>query len=185
MSEPSRAGFQQSSDPFEGPQSPYDTPFMDAAVPHPTNPGADPGIRLLAQFLDGLLFGIPSFFISLAMANSSSGALFLFNFAVGLIALAYFVLMEAKFGKTLGKKVLGLEVQDAATGGRASVGQTSKRNTYRVLAFFSSVPIFGAVVTIVWIVVTLYIGSTILHSPDKQGVHDLFAGAGTKVVRTR
>lgn len=91
------------------------------------------------------------------------------------IYLGYFVFMDTRFGWTLGKKLLNLEVKGAA-GGLPSVEESLKRNAWIALQI---IPFIG------WLLqlgAAIYIAVTINNNATNNGWHDEFAG-GTTVVR--
>lgn len=93
------------------------------------------------------------------------------------IVLAYFTLLDALAGATLGKFALGLRVI-GPDGGRPSLRQALIREAFTIIG---SVPLIGPLFALAaWVVIILSIRS----SPLRQGKHDLLAG-GTRVVRAR
>jgi len=92
------------------------------------------------------------------------------------LVLVYFAGLDALFGTTLGKALLGLRVT-AADGRRPTTGQALIRESFTVLGAVPYAGPFLALGAWTWIVLT------IRSSPLGQGVHDMLAG-GTRVVRT-
>lgn len=147
-------------------------------------------IRFLAALIDGIILGVPLlviFFVtegstlttyancvnnavaSGALASTCSGTL---NGAVApfeLVSLAvelvYFVTLWSKFGGTLGQRLLGLHVVDAATGQNIGLGRALGRFVGYLISSF-----------------VLFIGLIwAAFDPRKQGWHDKMAS--TFVVR--
>jgi uncharacterized RDD family membrane protein YckC len=146
-------------------------------------------IRVLAAIIDGLIFGIPYFVIFFAVEGSalssyincvnanaaaltintcvspfvSTGAYFeLAGFGVEFL---YSVLLWSQFGGTLGQRLLGLHVVDAATGQNISIARAIGRFVgYLISAFALDIGFIWAA-----------------FDPRKQGWHDKIAS--TFVVR--
>jgi uncharacterized RDD family membrane protein YckC len=146
-------------------------------------------IRFLATIIDGLIIGIPSFvlivvlegsafssYVNCVNANAASGTIdncispFAGNFAYfelgGLgIQFLYLVILWSQFGGTLGQRMLGLHVVDAATGQNIGLGRAAGRFVGYLISAFA-----------------LYIGLIwAAFDPRKQGWHDKIAS--TFVVR--
>lgn len=141
-------------------------------------------LRFVAYLIDGVVIGIPFFFIFMALAASASfwavlhglhegenpGAVIgvlLFSFILPIIAISivgkwlYYALMEnSSWQATLGKKALDLRVTDLA-GHRVTFGRASGR-------FFAKI-ISG--------LIPLGIGYIVAgFTEKKQAVHDMIAG---------
>lgn len=147
-------------------------------------------IRVLATIIDAIIIGVPLvifFFVAegstlsaytncvnnatvsgLPVASTCGSTLAsvayweLIGFAVELL---YFVILWSRFGATLGQRVLGLHVVDAATGGNIGIG--------RAIGRFVGYVISGALLDIGFIWVAF--------DSRKQGWHDKIAS--TFVVR--
>lgn len=138
----------------------------------PGGAGRTPGEllpRLGARLIDSLVLGIVGVALGFAL-----------NFTLGWVVLqavsvfAYFVLLDAYYGATLGKRLLGLAVT-GPEGGHPTIHEAAIREAFTLLG---AVPYLGAFLALAaWIV----IGVTINASPSKQGKHDDLAG-GTQVV---
>ena len=72
-------------------------------------------LRLIAFIIDSIIIGIVASIISLIFGGVlwqlGWGFYLGFPFLLGILELLYFMFMEASYGATLGKKVLGLQVQ--------------------------------------------------------------------------
>jgi uncharacterized RDD family membrane protein YckC len=77
-------------------------------------------IRLVAFIIDSIIIGIVAsiiYFIAILAVLSSGGYWFLWGpvlllgLLVGILELLYFIFMDASYGATLGKRILGLHVQ--------------------------------------------------------------------------
>jgi uncharacterized RDD family membrane protein YckC len=147
-------------------------------------------IRLVAVILDGIIVGVPLaiiFFVAegsavtdyanclnsagitgtLATTCESSflGSVGYFELIGLVVELAYFVILWSQLGGTLGQRMLGLHVVDAATGRNIGIG--------RAIGRFVGYVISG---------ICLYIGFIwAAFDPRKQGWHDKIAS--TFVVR--
>lgn len=80
---------------------------------------------------------------------------------------------EHRFGRTLGKRLTGLEVQ-STSGGRPTLGQAYHRNLWLLLFY---IPVVGPLVSLI---MGIRIFSTVSNSADAQGNHD--ASADTRVL---
>lgn len=153
---------------------------------------ADVGVRLGARIIDAILIGIINAAVTFPLfvgamfaegvsnnpffTGGISGAAIVSSLLSLLITYGYFVIMETRLGKTVGKMLLNLEVKGAA-GGLPTVEESFKRNAWMLL---SIVPIIGGLLQLA---AAIYIAVTISNSPSNVGWHDEFAG-GTRVVRT-
>lgn len=95
--------------------------------------------------------------------------------------LAYFTLMEAKRGQTVGKMVMKLETRGPG-GGRPTTEQAFKRNAWTGLRVLTVIPFIGWLGGLLWVAAVIAIAVTIANSPTRRGWHDDFAG-GTTVFR--
>jgi len=96
-------------------------------------------LRFLALLIDSIIIYVIAWFI-LVFAIAAvvfTGGLFFFGlylllfFFAGILEVLYFVIMEVYWGATLGKKVLGLEVQ-TETGGKVTLGKSFIRNISKI-----------------------------------------------------
>lgn len=147
-------------------------------------------IRFAAALIDGIIVGVPLVIVFLVVegpalssyancvdiaAQSGSFATICSSTYIGSVGywyliglgvqLLYFVILWSKLGGTLGQRMLGLHVVDAATGQNISIGRSLGR-------------FLGYVISII----ALYIGLIwAAFDPRKQGWHDKIAS--TFVVR--
>jgi len=108
------------------------------------------------------------------------------------VPFAYFSLMEERFGKTIGKRILGLAVI-GPHGYAPTADQARRRNLFMLLGLLTVVGSgislvnsnVGAVVEIgpplIGVIVVLWLGLSVTANPARQGIHDRFAG-GTRVI---
>ena len=71
-------------------------------------------LRLIAFIIDSIIILIPTYiiyFIIILAVPLSWGFILLLPFLLGILEVLYFVFMEVSSGSTIGKKVLGLQVQ--------------------------------------------------------------------------
>ncbi len=147
-------------------------------------------IRFLAAIIDGIIIGVPTAIVFIvvegqalsnytACVNSAAEAGVIFNQcansalnSIGLwqigglvLELLYFVLLWSKLGGTLGQRMLGLHVVDAATGQNIGIGRAIGRFVGYVISSFA----LG--IGLIWAA----------FDPRKQGWHDKIAS--TFVVR--
>lgn len=162
-------------------QSPYDQGIYST-----TGQPAGAGIRLGARIIDGLIVGIPVAIIETVVGIAAGNVAY---YIVGLIlsfaGIAYFTYLESTKGATLGKQLLKLKTV-GPDGGLPAQDVAFKRNVWLLLSVLSSLVGFiiflPFLVGLVTLGVLIAIGVTINNDPNKQGLHDKFAG-GTRVVR--
>lgn len=91
------------------------------------------------------------------------------------VVFTYFVVLDVVAGRTLGKRVLGLQVT-GADGRTPTVRDAAIREAFTLLG---AVPFVGPLLAAVaWVAIIV----TVNASPTRQGVHDRLA-AGTLVAR--
>jgi uncharacterized RDD family membrane protein YckC len=133
-------------------------------------------VRVFALLIDGLALSIPTMILAMTVSRMTSSTAVL-----DLVALGTFVIYEvatyACFGKTLGKKAVGLQV----TSNLDTLTKPSARQAFNRVASRDILP-----VSIVWMFVpgasfalfawTLLILLTIFKDADRRGLHDKLAG---------
>jgi len=110
--------------------------------------------RLIAYIIDSIIIGIVvaiiDFIIGLAIVLSGAFFLFagfgLFFLVFGVLSILYFIILDVVWGATIGKRLLGLEVQKVQ-GGRVSFGQSIIRNISKIFVLFLFLDWLIAVVT--------------------------------------
>jgi uncharacterized RDD family membrane protein YckC len=175
------------------PPAQYPPPQYPTAAYYPAHAGPAPGIayagfwiRVLAIVADDLILGVPLVIIFLVTQGSAIsrysdciqaggfatvcnstylGSIAIFELLALAASCAYSVLLWSKLGGTLGQRMLGLRVADAATGQNIGIG--------RAIGRFIGFLISGAVLDIGFIWAAF--------DPRKQGWHDKMAS--TFVVR--
>jgi uncharacterized RDD family membrane protein YckC len=177
--------------PGEGGQPPPPPNAMQPAPPVPPDRsaydggpvGAGLGPRVGARLLDVLIVAIP-LSIVLSLVGWGAGAALDVGGGQGritaliqsLLWFGYFVWLESSQGATLGKRILGIEVQ-GPDGGPPSVERAMKRNAWMLLGLIPAIGgvlVFAAVIAII---ITINSGS------NMQGLHDEWAT--TAVLRSR
>lgn len=140
---------------------------------------ASVGKRALAQFLDGLVVGIPLFLLTAALGYtltddslSDSELMWLTVLWVG-VNLVYNIVAIAVYGRTLGKRMAGIKVVNRVDGGRVSWNYAAVRAL--IPTAVQLVPVIGPGLSLV-----VYLRA-VFH-PLRQGLHD--AAAGTIVVKS-
>jgi uncharacterized RDD family membrane protein YckC len=158
---------------------------------------ADLLMRFLARLIDfviiGVVLGILGGIVGAIIGISGVG---LGYFGTGLgyvyvavsavvsaaIYLAYFSLMEANNGQTLGKMLLKLQTQ-GPDGRKPTLEMALRRNLWVALGVLRLIPVVGGLLAgLAELVAAIMIAVTINNSPTRQGWHDHFAG-GTKVIK--
>ena len=86
------------------------------------------GLRFLALLIDGVVIGVVGSLLSLLLRNAPGAA----GGIVGVLAIAYFIVMEATRGATLGKMALGLRVVKL-NGSPISWSESVIRNLLRII----------------------------------------------------
>ena len=135
--------------PPEGPPPGYEV----YGVPvHATGEKAGFWIRFAAAFVDGLIYGIPTSIIAAILGLEVMG-----QQGLGLIVgLVYFTVQEGSTGQTIGKRLCGIRVVDAASGGGIDQGRAAVRYLVSVVSGLA------CLVGYLWM----------LWDPDKQCWHD-------------
>lgn len=122
---------------------------------------ASPGKRLLARIVDGLVFVIPAFIISVALGGG-----WIATAVMTVLYGIYEIFMISNRGQTLGKMALSIKVVDEATGAVPSMEASGMR--YGLPGGLSLIPWIGGLLSLV-----IYL--SILWRDRKQGFHDTFA----------
>ena len=89
---------------------------------------AGTGIRFLALLIDGLIVGVVGALLSFIFRDAAGAV----GGVIGLLAIVYFIVMEATQGATLGKKALGLRVVKM-DGSSISWSESIIRNLLRII----------------------------------------------------
>lgn len=111
-------------------------------------------IRLVAYIIDAIIISIVSFIIGVILAAVIvlSGAFFLFVgywlflLTFGILSILYFIILDVYWGATIGKRLMGLQVQ-LVKGGRISLEKSFIRNISKIFALFLFLDWLIAVVT--------------------------------------
>jgi uncharacterized RDD family membrane protein YckC len=137
--------------------------------------GAGLGARVGARLLDVLIVSIP-LSIVLSLVGWGAGAVLdaggtrgqLTAALQSLLFFGYFVWFESSRGATIGKSVVGIEVQ-GPDGGPPSVERAMKRNAWMLLGL---IPLIGGLLSLVALIAIII---TIASGSDMQGIHDQWA----------
>jgi uncharacterized RDD family membrane protein YckC len=100
--------------------------------------------------------------------------------AVGVIA--YFAVIEAVFGRTPGKRILGLEVRDVATGERPTPLALVYRNLFRIEVVFATT-VISLLSVAFWVPLLSLL--VMLATPRTQRPGDIIAGTVVQRMRRR
>ncbi|MGA3289542.1 MAG: RDD family protein [Candidatus Bathyarchaeia archaeon] len=111
-------------------------------------------VRLIAYIIDAIIIGIVAEILAVivGIAIILSGAFFLFVgfglffLAFGILSLLYFIILDVYWGATIGKRLMGLEVQ-LAKGGRIPLDKSFIRNISKIFVLFLFLDWLIAVVT--------------------------------------
>lgn len=173
-------------------ESPTDQPVVAWAPPAaPTRPAAGEGLviagvfsRLVAFAIDGLILGCISIVIGVVVGAYREGSTQALVLGVGLVGVAidglYFVaLWTSGWRATLGMRLIGIRVFQAADGGPLTLEAATVRwlALTGIVQLLAIVPVAGGVlglVALAWVIVLLITTATDrLH----QGFHDRWAGS--------
>jgi uncharacterized RDD family membrane protein YckC len=101
--------------------------------------------RLIAYIIDSIIIAIPTyivwFIITLAVSFSPLsffavyGIALVFPFIFGIIEVLYFAVLDVMWGATIGKRILGLQVQ-MVNGGKVPFGKAFIRNISKIYWIF-------------------------------------------------
>jgi uncharacterized RDD family membrane protein YckC len=101
-------------------------------------------IRLVAFIIDSIIIAIPTyiiwFIITITVIFSGGfffayGFLFIFPLILGIIEVLYFVILDVYWGATIGKRILGLQVQ-MKNGGKVPFDKAFIRNISKIFWLF-------------------------------------------------
>jgi uncharacterized RDD family membrane protein YckC len=102
-------------------------------------------LRLVAYIIDSIIIAIPAyiiyFFVLLSVVFTGSdfffayGAWLVFPLIIGLIQIIYFIILDVYWGATIGKRVLGLQVQ-MENGGKITLDKSFIRNISKIYWLF-------------------------------------------------
>lgn len=104
--------------------------------------------RILAFVVDGILLAVVGFVLIGVLGMSDPGVAGVFGGVFGLLAFAYFVVMEGTYGQTIGKRVLGIVVVKD-DGSACTMGASLIRNLLRVIDTLPTAYILGIVLILV------------------------------------
>ncbi len=173
-------------------------PAPGAAYPGAVNPEydaqlgvplANPGMRIVARFIDGLIMGVASFVIGLFFGlgsiglggDYSFGAVVIVSVLSAAIYFGYEYLMLNSSGATLGKMVFGFKVIREDGQPLDSNSVTMRAGVWGVVTLVANVvPVLGSLLSLVFIVTCIVF---LFSKPRHQDVPDLVAK--TVVIATR
>ena len=92
-------------------------------------------LRLVAFIIDSIIIAIVASIIFFAGGFWLWWAYLAFPFLFGILEILYFVFMEVNYGATLGKRILGLEVQ-TVNGSRVTFDKAFIRNVSKIFGLF-------------------------------------------------
>ena len=133
--------------------------------------------RLIAYIIDCIIIGIPAaiiyFFVILALVFSDPfffayGGWLILPLLLGILQLIYFMILDVSWGGTIGKRLMGLQVQ-TANGGKVPFDKSFIRNITKI---------YGLFLFLDWLIAVVTAGSD-----KRQKFTDRYAG--TTVVQTK
>ena len=121
--------------------------------------------RLVAFVIDEIFVQVVTICarIALGLRHTLAGAIL----SVAMAAAYYAVLNGGEMGQTFGKRVVGIQVRDAASGGAIGAERAALR--YVVVGMFRVIVFFG--------LFTVLDGLWPLWDPKRQALHDKIAGS--------
>ncbi|MFA9564084.1 MAG: RDD family protein [Acidimicrobiales bacterium] len=150
---------------------------------------ANPGMRIVARFIDGLIMGVVSFIIGLAFGlgsiglggDYSFGAVVIVSLISAAIYFGYEYLMLNSSGATLGKMAFGFKVIREDGQALDSNSTMMRAGVWGVFSLLGNVlPIIGSLLSLAFVVVCIVF---LFSKPRHQDVPDLVAK--TVVITTR
>jgi uncharacterized RDD family membrane protein YckC len=137
---------------------------------------ADPGQRLLARIIDLLLVGVPLALVAQGVLPSRTATVVESVGLAGLV-LVYDTVLHARWGRTLGKRLVGVRVVTVGGEPVGMVGALLRAVVFAAPIAARPVPVLGLVAGICWVA-----GVALVLRPeqDRRASHDL--AAGTKVI---
>lgn len=108
-------------------------------------------LRFIALLIDCIPLSIIAYIIFWfaivpTSVTAASGLILIFPFLLGILALLYFIIMEVTMGATVGKKILGLEVQ-MTNGSKVTYEKSFIRNISKLYPLFLILDWLVAIVT--------------------------------------
>jgi len=99
--------------------------------------------RLIAYVIDSILIGIVAWIIVWAVTFALIYSLWFLGFAyygiflliIGLLYMLYYTILDATWGGTIGKRIMGLEVQ-TQNGSKLTIGKSFVRNISKIFWLF-------------------------------------------------
>jgi len=100
-------------------------------------------IRLIAYIIDAIIVGIVATILAFIVGVIFFGLFFL---AFGILSILYFIVLDVYWGATIGKRIMGLQVQ-LVKGGRIPFDKSFIRNISKIFILFLFLDWLIAVVT--------------------------------------
>jgi len=135
--------------------------------------------RIVAYIIDSIIVAIPTyiiwFIITLAVVFTHGSFIALYGFSLlfpfffGILEVIYFAVLDSAWGATIGKRILGLQVQMVKGGGKPAIGPAFIRNISKIYWIF---------VLIDWVI------GLVTPGPDRRQKYTDRV-AGTTVVQVR
>ncbi|MEA2537715.1 MAG: hypothetical protein QOF11_1949 [Chloroflexota bacterium] len=196
--------------PPAAPPPPSDWAAASAPPPAAAVPGhaglvyADVPNRIIAQIIDAIIVGIVLIVIGAILGSilgapmTLTGTEISYNYVSLLISAvvgtaisaAYYIYTWTRMRGTIGQRLLGMQVGNAADGATLTMEQAVKRwlalgGVFALAQLLQPLPALGLLLSLAGLVWAIALLVTTAQSPTKQGLHDQFAGSVVvKAVRT-
>jgi uncharacterized RDD family membrane protein YckC len=137
---------------------------------------AEPAPRMVARLIDTLVVGLPVVLVARAtLPRTTAEAVTSVGLAAAIIV--YDTVQHGLWGRTLGKRVTGVQVVAARDGAPPGFAVALLRATvYAAPIALRPVPVLGLLAGIVWVAGV----ALVLRAPERQALHD--RATGTAVV---
>jgi uncharacterized RDD family membrane protein YckC len=182
------------------PSPPQWTKALTSTAPQPGPAGffyADLPNRIIAYIIDIIILAVAGIVVGIVLGtiglnivtiDLNSAGVVSYNYIAalvyGVIGLAisagYFIYTWTSMRATIGMRVLGMQIGNAADGATLTMDQAIRRwlavgGWVSIVQFLNPLPLIGVVIGLLAFLYVIYLLYTTASSPTKQGFHDVFA----------
>ena len=143
---------------------------------------ADVPNRAIAYIIDAIILFVVNVVLFGILLGLGIGIVVVYAVLGLVISAAYFIYTWTSMRATIGMKILGMQIGNAADGKTLTMDQAVRR--WGVIAAptviaqaFQGLEAIGTVLSLVALLWLLYLLYTTYKSPTKQGFHDMFVGS--------